>query len=89
MELVADALAFITLEQFITCKRKNLLDFDLLIDDGPHNLIPAVESGRKVICIPHPWNKKHREQYGFPQMSSWKDAKLYIDEMLQPSGLHI
>ncbi|MBB6023080.1 5'(3')-deoxyribonucleotidase [Paenibacillus sp. JGP012] len=80
---------FITLEQFITCKRKNLLAFDLLIDDGPHNLIPAFESGRKVICIPHPWNKQQLEHYGFPQMSFWKDAKLYIDELLQPQGLHL
>ncbi|WP_434750681.1 5' nucleotidase, NT5C type [Paenibacillus amylolyticus] len=73
---------FIKLDQFITCKRKNLLTYDLLIDDGPHNLIPAVESGKKVICIPHPWNKQQREQYNFPQMSSWKDAKIWIDKLI-------
>lgn len=78
---------FITAEQFITCKRKNLLGFDLLIDDGAHNLIPAHEDGKKVICIPHPWNIQERERYNFPLMSSWKEARAYIDEVLQVVGV--
>ncbi|MEY8746246.1 5' nucleotidase, NT5C type [Paenibacillus tundrae] len=74
---------FITADQFITCKRKYLLGFDLLIDDGAHNLIAAHDLGRKVLCIPHPWNVKEREQYGFPLMSTWHGAKEYIDRMLE------
>lgn len=73
---------FITDKQFITCRRKNLLQFDLLIDDGPHNLVPAIAAGRKVLCIPHPWNKKEREQYAMPVMSTWNGAKEVVEHLL-------
>jgi len=73
---------FVPLENFMTCKRKYLLDFDLLIDDGAHNLVPAMEAGKKVLCIPHPWNIKAREEYDFPIMEGWKNAKERIDRML-------
>jgi Uncharacterized protein conserved in bacteria len=74
---------FIPFENFFVCKRKSLIGFDLLIDDGPHNLLPALEAGRKVLCIPHPWNRRQREQYAFPLMDSWKNAKERVDQLLQ------
>lgn len=73
---------FIPEENFISCKRKYLLDFDLLIDDGAHNLVPAMERGKKVLCIPHPWNLKAREQYRFPLMDSWQGAKDRVDALI-------
>ncbi|MNE99138.1 hypothetical protein D3C80_1977650 [compost metagenome] len=73
---------FIPAENFFTAKRKHLINFDLLIDDGPHNLLPAVQEGKKVLCIPHPWNLRAREEYAFPLMTSWKGAKERIDELL-------
>ncbi|MEI7024100.1 5' nucleotidase, NT5C type [Paenibacillus sp. y28] len=77
---------FIPFNNFFTCRRKNLIEFDLLIDDGPHNLIPAQEEGKKVLCIPHPWNLKAREQYGFPIMAAWEGAKERIDQILRTTG---
>ncbi|HZG88054.1 5' nucleotidase, NT5C type [Paenibacillus sp.] len=74
---------FIPFDNFFVCKRKYLLEFDLLIDDGAHNLLPAMERGKQVLCIPHPWNLKAREQYPFPVMTSWQGAKERVDEMLQ------
>jgi 5'(3')-deoxyribonucleotidase len=73
---------FIPIENFFTCKRKNLINYDLLIDDGVHNLVPALQEGRKVLCIPHPWNLRAREQYAFPLLTSWEGAKEKIDQML-------
>jgi len=73
---------FIPIENFFTCKRKNLISYDLLIDDGVHNLVPALQGGRKVLCIPHPWNLRAREQYAFPLLTSWEGAKEKIDQML-------
>jgi len=73
---------FIPFDNFFVCKRKYLLEFDLLIDDGAHNLVPAMERGKQVLCIPHPWNLKAREQYSFPVMTSWKGAKERVDAML-------
>ncbi|RUS46855.1 hypothetical protein [Cohnella sp. AR92] len=74
---------FIPLENFFVSKRKSLIQFDLLIDDGPHNLLPAIEAGRKVLCIPHPWNVRFRQQYDFPLMDSWKNAKERVDQLLE------
>ncbi|AIQ31306.1 MULTISPECIES: 5' nucleotidase, NT5C type [Paenibacillus] len=74
---------YIPAENFFTCKRKHLIGFDLLIDDGPHNLLPAVQAGKKVLCIPHPWNLRAREEYAFPLMTSWQGAKERVDEILQ------
>jgi 5'(3')-deoxyribonucleotidase len=73
---------FIPIENFFPCKRKNLINYDLLIDDGVHNLVPALQDGRKVLCIPHPWNLRAREQYGFPLLTSWEGAKEKIDQIL-------
>ncbi|WP_199621430.1 5' nucleotidase, NT5C type [Paenibacillus alkalitolerans] len=74
---------FIPNENFLPIKRKNLLDFDLLIDDGAHNLIPAIERGKQVLCIPHPWNLKARKQYNIPLLTSWKGAKDRIDQIFR------
>lgn len=49
-------LPFIPFDNFFVAKRKYLLDFDLLIDDGPHNLLAAREAGKETILIPRPWN---------------------------------
>ncbi|WP_150274014.1 5' nucleotidase, NT5C type [Paenibacillus tepidiphilus] len=73
---------YIPLDNFFSGKRKSLIAYDLLIDDGPHNLVPALQAGRKVLCIPHPWNLKDRELYQFPLMTSWKGAKERVDEIL-------
>jgi 5'(3')-deoxyribonucleotidase len=74
---------FIPNENFFPCKRKSLINFDMLIDDGPHNLIPAMKQGRKVLCLPHPWNLKARGEYDFPLMTSWKGAKERVDQILE------
>ncbi|MBY3618328.1 hypothetical protein HGO21_02070 [Acinetobacter sp. CUI P1] len=74
---------FIPIENFFPCKRKNLINYDLLIDDGVHNLVPALQDGRKVLCIPHPWNLRAREQYGFPLLTSWEGAKEKIDRIFE------
>lgn len=79
---------FIPVENFFPCKRKNLIHYDLLIDDGVHNLVPAMQEGRKVLCIPHPWNLRAREQYNFPLLTSWEGAKEKIDQMLGVQGSH-
>lgn len=73
---------FIPIENFFPCKRKSLINYDLLIDDGVHNLVPALQEGRKVLCIPHPWNLKAREQYAFPLLTTWKGAKEQVDLIL-------
>lgn len=52
---------FIPYKNFFACKRKDLINFDLLIDDGPHNIVPTLMKQKQVICIPHPWNQEFRK----------------------------
>jgi 5'(3')-deoxyribonucleotidase len=74
---------FIPWANFCPWKRKDLVDFDIIVDDGAHNLIPALGRGKQVLCIPHPWNQDSRDKHNFPIMSSWKGAKERIDEILR------
>ncbi|AWB44103.1 hypothetical protein DCC85_07650 [Paenibacillus sp. CAA11] len=74
-------LPFIPFENFFVAKRKYLLNFDLLIDDGPHNLIAAREAGRQTILIPRPWNLQIQRE--FRLMDSWKGMNELVDQILK------
>ena len=71
---------FIPFDNFFVGKRKYLLDFDLLIDDAPHNLIPARDKGRLAIGIPRPWNVSVQNQ--FPMKDSWKGMSDLVNMQL-------
>lgn len=71
---------FIPFDNFFVAKRKYLLGFDLLIDDGPHNLIAAKEAGKHTIMIPRPWNAQ--VQQDFILKDSWKGMNELVREIL-------
>lgn len=73
-------LPFIPYENFFVAKRKYLVGFDLLIDDGPHNIIAAREAGKETILIPRPWNAHIQHQYQLKD--SWKGMGDLVDQML-------
>lgn len=73
---------FIPFDNFFVAKRKYLLNFDLLIDDGPHNLIPAKEAGKQTIGIPRPWNAGI--QHEFLMKDSWKGMSELVNQLLAP-----
>lgn len=77
-------LPFIPFDNFFTGKRKYLLGFDLLIDDGPHNLTEAANKGKKVIGIPRPWNNHLHGR--FPMQESWKGMSETVDRLLAERG---
>jgi 5'(3')-deoxyribonucleotidase len=77
---------FISLENFMTVKKKYLINGDMLIDDGVHNLIPFSETGRPVIGIPRPWNTSIRNQILFKQ-NGWKGMKETVDSIFEEGGL--
>jgi 5'(3')-deoxyribonucleotidase len=72
---------YIDYANFFPVKQKHLLPFDLLIDDGPHNIIPAIQQGKRVIGIEQPWNKEIRQHAFF--VNGWKDMKHYVDEAMK------
>lgn len=63
---------FIPHSNFFPIKQKSVLPYDILVDDGAHNLLAAIHTNRPVICIPHPWNEKERIAYNMPIANSWK-----------------
>ncbi|MFM9278913.1 5' nucleotidase, NT5C type [Paenibacillus jiagnxiensis] len=71
---------FIPFENFFVAKRKYLLNFDLLIDDGPHNLLPAKAAGKQTIGIPRPWNKHVQDQ--FIMKDSWQGMSDLVNRLL-------
>ncbi|WP_458120484.1 5' nucleotidase, NT5C type [Paenibacillus sp. Z6-24] len=73
-------LPFISYENFFVAKRKYLLEFDLLIDDGPHNLLAAREAGKRTIGIPRPWNLALQQD--FLMKDSWKGMSELVNEVL-------
>ncbi|WP_172196140.1 5' nucleotidase, NT5C type [Saccharibacillus qingshengii] len=75
---------FIPFENFFVAKRKYLLEFDLLIDDGPHNLLAAREAGKRTIGIPRPWNLKLQDE--FLMKGSWDGMGDLVNSVLSGPG---
>lgn len=76
-------LPFISYDNFFVAKRKDMIDFDLLIDDGPHNIIAASKAGKQTILIPRPWNLSI--QHEFQLKDSWNGMCELVDRMLEGS----
>ncbi len=74
-------LPFISYENFFVAKRKYLLEFDVLIDDGPHNLLAARAAGKKTIGIPRPWNLAIQSE--FVMKDSWQGMSELVNEILE------
>ncbi|MDZ4938499.1 hypothetical protein GNF65_14820, partial [Clostridium perfringens] len=75
---------FIPFENFFVAKRKDLVEFDLLIDDGPHNAIAARKAGKQTILIPRPWNAHIQDE--FILKDSWKGMNELVDRILSDSN---
>ncbi|MEK5162374.1 hypothetical protein NYE69_08545 [Paenibacillus sp. FSL R5-0527] len=71
---------FIPYENFFIARRKSLVNFDLLIDDGPHNLLPAMEAGKLTIGIPRPWNTPIQDL--FLMKDSWDGMSKLVNRLL-------
>lgn len=74
-------LPFIPYDNFFAGKRKYLLGFDLLIDDGPHNLLAAANAGKQVIGIPRPWNAEIQTR--FPMKDTWEGMSELVNRTLR------
>lgn len=74
---------FIPVSNYFPVKRKDMVEFDVLIDDGGHNLLAAKEKGRRVIGIPRPWNADVRKDYLFRENDSWEGMADFVDQVLK------
>jgi 5'(3')-deoxyribonucleotidase len=76
---------FISWDQVIITKRKQLIKGDVLIDDGIHNL----EGGDYVkILMTAPHNRSYdAEGNGMIRVSSWKEIEKVISELEEQGEL--
>jgi 5'(3')-deoxyribonucleotidase len=82
-EWIRRNMPFFPLDNFVSIHRKYLLDGDLLIDDGPHNIEPWLQTGRPAILFDAPWNEKTRfpSSIGMHQRArNWKHLIQLVDD---------
>lgn len=72
LEWIRRNMPFFDLENFIAIKRKQKLApaSDLLLDDGMHNIIPWIKTGKKAAIFDCPWNRN-------PVVSTGDDGAVY------------
>ncbi len=58
------------------------LGIDLLIDDSPLNLVPAIECGIRVATIEHPWNRDVCEEEDILSATDWFELARLLEPML-------
>ncbi len=63
------------LNNFIGCRRKEMVIGDVLLDDGPHNIEAFNKIGREAVIYDQPWNRK----LPGPRVKNWKEFLEYIE----------
>jgi uncharacterized protein len=58
------------------------LGIDLLIDDSPLNLVPAIEHGILVATIEHPWNRDLCEEEDILGAADWFELARLLEPVL-------
>lgn len=76
VEWLQEYFPHISVKNFITCYDKSLVNVDLLIDDGGHN----IESfPNRTIVLDYAWNRYLDRSY--PRAYTWKDVYNIVNEM--------
>jgi len=58
------------LNNFVAIQRKDLLNGDLLLDDGPHNIEAWNKTGRTSVVFDAPWNKECKATH---RVRNWEE----------------
>lgn len=77
---------------FIITQKKQLIDGDILIDDGFHNFIADPQSGRipayTGICLDRPWNRGFDcLQYGVHRAKRFQDIDEAVELLSEVKGM--
>lgn len=67
---------FFDLRNFIACSKKEMVDGDVLFDDGAHNIESFVNNGGIGVLFDYPWNQGDVE-LSF-RARNWKDFLDYV-----------
>lgn len=67
--------------------RKDILDGDILFDDGLHNIIPFWKKGKDVVVMDRPWNRNFPEEKEmklsgrFFRVSTWEEFVRLVEAL--------
>lgn len=78
LEWIRRNMPFFSLNNFVAIQRKDLLQGDVLLDDGMHNIIPFRKSGRTAVVFDRPWN---RNDVGGERVYSWQQFIALVDDL--------
>lgn len=79
LEWIRRVMPFFPLENFIAIHRKDLLIGDVLLDDGLHNIVPFMKSGRMAVAFDCPWNRGYDDVTR--RVRHWNEFLAFIDEV--------
>jgi len=69
-------------ETSITDKPKTFKPGDIVVDDAPHNIVEAIESGAQVISLVYPYNR-HTSALGATLVSDWAGIRAALKEVME------
>lgn len=87
LEWIRRNMPFFSLNNFIAIQRKDLIDGDILFDDGLHNIMPWVKRGRWGVVMDCPWNrtvgggKPLEENRLIVRVKHWNEFLQFIDRI--------
>lgn len=88
LEWLRRNMPFFPLNNFIAIQRKDLLDADVLLDDGLHNISQWVKMDNRIgVVFDNPWNKCDKDitQFGsgskLRRVKHWNEFLKLIDEL--------
>ena len=77
---VTNHFPFFDTKRFITCHHKGLINTDLLIDDGPHNV---VEFKQESLLMDAAYNRHLLGiDHDFKRVSNWKEIRQHLQAVL-------
>lgn len=93
LEWIRRNMPFFNTKNFIAIQRKSLLDGDILVDDGPHNIKEWIEKGAgEAWVFDSPWNKdviaNHRVSDWSSLLSGVESMNNYVEIVRSEWGRH-
>ena len=62
------------------------LGIDVLVDDGPYNILRALDAGIVPATIAHPWNRDVCEEEAVLCAPDWPSLAALLEPVLTASG---
>jgi 5'(3')-deoxyribonucleotidase len=73
-----DHMPFFDLKDFYAVHKKDEVMGDILLDDGPHNIIDWEKTGRPAVVFDAPWNQGVQSTY---RIKNWKEFLELINDI--------